>query len=335
MIAGNIRTLLGSIAFLVLAVTALPAQNIYYSQYLSTPLFTNPADVSRGTARQVNLNYRSQGTGEEDNLVTAALTYAQPFMHRESGRTWGGVGVSIVNEQAGYQGVLRHTGAVAAYAHQVYLNDKMTFGGGLSLGLFSRGIDASRITTSSQFTNGGYDPSAGLGEDLNAASRTYLTLTPGLSWSLLDGAGANKAFLGVSLFNANRPDVSFTGQPDRMATHVLLNGGYRIYQKGLFELMPTFRYIRQRGSSQTNIGAISRFSFGAEGLVKPGSVGLGTWYSVNNAAIVSLKITQPGYFINFSYDVPAIDKTMNRRVTNALEVSLGWRRDLKAKAKSR
>ena len=134
MIAGNIRTLLGSIAFLVLAVTALPAQNIYYSQYLSTPLFTNPADVSRGTARQVNLNYRSQGTGEEDNLVTAALTYAQPFMHRESGRTWGGVGVSIVNEQAGYQGVLRHTGAVAAYAHQVYLNDKMTFGGGCPWG---------------------------------------------------------------------------------------------------------------------------------------------------------------------------------------------------------
>jgi type IX secretion system PorP/SprF family membrane protein len=239
-----------------------------------------------------------------------------------------------VNEQAGYQGMLRHTGAVAAYAHQVYLNDQMTFGGGLSLGLFSRRIDVSRITTSSQFANGSFDPSAGLGEDLNAASRTYLTLTPGLSWSLLDEAGENKAFLGVSLFNANRPDVSFTGQPDRMTTQVLLNGGYRICQKEFFELMPTFRYIWQRGSSQTNIGVISRFNFRAEGLVKPGSVGVGTWYSVKNAAIISLEITQPGYFINFSYDLPATDKTINRRVTNAVEVSVGWRRNLKAKAKS-
>jgi hypothetical protein len=93
MIAKNIRTLLGSIASLVLATTAVPAQNIHYSQYLRTPLFTNPADVSRGTARLVTLNYRSQGTGEEDNLVTAALTYAQPFMHRgkrpDLGWGWG------------------------------------------------------------------------------------------------------------------------------------------------------------------------------------------------------------------------------------------------------
>jgi hypothetical protein len=141
--------------------------------------------------------------------------------------------------------------------------------------------------------------------------------------------------LGVSLFNANRPNASFTEKADRMATNLVLNGGYRRLRKGAFDFTPTFRYIRERSLSQTNIGALSRFNFDSPGgPLKAGGIGLGTWYSVNNAAIVSLEITQPSYFINFSYDLPATNKTVTRRVTNAVEVSIGWTMDLKAKRKA-
>ncbi len=336
MFTKNISVLLGCLGVaMLLGTEAARAQNMYYSQYLRTPLFNNPTDVAGGNARRVILSYRRQGTGEEDNVVTPSLTYAQPFLSRETGRKWGGIGVAVVHEKAGYEGMLQHAGAVAAYAHHVYLSDKFTFSGGLQLGLFRRGLDVSRLTTGSQYVNGVHDPGAALGENLTAETRTYLTIAPGLSWAALDEAGENKAFLGVSLFNANRPNASFTEKADRMATNLVLNGGYRILRKGAFDFTPTFRYIRERSSSQTNIGALSRFNFESPGgLLKAGGIGLGTWYSVNNAAIVSLEITQPSYFINFSYDLPATNKTVTRRVTNAVEVSIGWTMDLKAKRKA-
>ncbi|HEX8528430.1 MAG TPA: PorP/SprF family type IX secretion system membrane protein [Cytophagales bacterium] len=336
MFTKNISVLLGCLGVaMLLGTEAARAQNMYYSQYLRTPLFNNPTDVARGNARQVILSYRKQGTGEEDNVITPSLTYAQPFLSRATGRKWGGMGVAIVHEKAGYEGMLQHAGAVAAYAHHVYLSDKFTLSGGLQLGLFRRGIDVSRLTTGSQYVNGAYDPGAALGENLTAGTRTYLTIAPGLSWAALDEAGENKAFLGVSLFNANRPNASFTEKADRMATNLVLNGGYRLLRKGTFDFTPTFRYIRERSTSQTNIGALSRFNFESPGgLLKAGGIGLGTWYSVNNAAIVSLEITQPSYFINFSYDLPATNKTVTRRVTNAVEVSIGWTMDLKAKRKA-
>ncbi len=336
MFTKNISALLGCLGLAMLLGTAARAQNMYYSQYLRTPLFNNPTDVAAGNARQVILSYRRQGTGEEDNVITPSLTYAQPFLSRETDRKWGGVGLAVVHEKAGYEGMLQHAGAVAAYAHHVYLSDRFTFSGGLQLGLFRRGLDLSRITTGSQYVNGAHDPGAALGENLTAGTRTYLTIAPGVSWAALDEAGENKAFLGVALFNANRPDASFTEKADRMATNLVLNGGYRLLRKGAFDFTPTFRYIRERSSSQTNIGALSRFNFeSAGGPLKAGGIGLGTWYSVNNAAIVSLEITQPSYFINFSYDLPATNKTVSRRVTNAVEVSIGWTMDLKAKRKAR
>ncbi|MBD0256127.1 MAG: PorP/SprF family type IX secretion system membrane protein [Cytophagales bacterium] len=336
MFTKNISVLLGCLGVaMLLGTEAARAQNMYYSQYLRTPLFNNPTDVTRGNARQVILSYRRQGTGEEDNVITPSLTYAQPFLSRETGRKWGGMGLAVVHEKAGYEGMLQHAGAVAAYAHHVYLSDKFTFSGGLQLGLFRRGLDLSRLTTGSQYVNGAYDPGAALGENLTAGTRTYLSITPGLSWAALDEAGENKAFLGVSLFNANRPNASFTEKADRMATNLVLSGSYRVLRKGAFDFTPTFRYIRERSSSQTNIGALSRFNFASPGgLLKTGGIGLGTWYSVNNAAIVSLEITQPSYFINFSYDLPATNKTVTRRVTNAVEVSIGWTMDLKARRKA-
>lgn len=335
MFTKNISALLGCLGVAMLLAPAAWAQNMYYSQYLRTPLFNNPTDVAAGNARQVILSYRKQGTGEEDNVITPSLTYAQPFLSQETGRKWGGVGLAVVHEKAGYEGMLQHAGAVAAYAHHVYLSDRFTLSGGLQLGLFRRGLDVSRITTGSQYVNGAHDPGAALGENLTAGTRTYLTIAPGLSWAALDEAGENKAFLGVALFNANRPNASFTEKADRMATNLVLNGGYRLLRKGAFDFTPTFRYIRERSSSQTNIGALSRFNFESPGgPLKAGGIGLGTWYSVNNAAIVSLEITQPSYFINFSYDLPATNKTVNRRVTNAVEVSIGWTMDLKAKRKA-
>ena len=336
MFTKNISALLGCLGLaMLLGTEAARAQSMYYSQYLRTPLFNNPTDVAGGNARRVILSYRKQGTGEEDNVITPSLTYAQPFMSRETGRKWGGIGVGVVHEKAGYEGMLQHVGAVSSYAHHVYLSDKFTFSGGLQLGLFRRGLDVSRLTTGSQYVNGVHDPGAALGENLTAETRTYLTIAPGLSWAALDEAGENKAFLGLSLFNANRPNASFTEKADRMATNLVLSGGYRVLRKGAFDFTPTFRYIRERSTSQTNIGALSRFNFESPGgPLKAGGIGLGTWYSVNNAAIVSLEITQPSYFINFSYDLPATSKTVNRRVTNAVEVSIGWTMDLKAKRKT-
>src|SRR4051794_14769421 len=120
-------TIIGSLSLgLLLHTNLVKAQQIPYSQYLRTPMFTNPAEVAAGNERQAVLNYRRQGSGEEDRISSSAVSYIHPFQNRETGRKWGGVGLSVLSEQAGYQGMLQNTGVMAAYAHTVYLTQHLT-----------------------------------------------------------------------------------------------------------------------------------------------------------------------------------------------------------------
>jgi type IX secretion system PorP/SprF family membrane protein len=307
MLTQKINHLIGGLSLaMLLHGNFAQAQQIPYSQYLHTPMFTNPAEVAAGNARQAVLNYRRQGSGQEDLISSAAVSYTQPFVSRNNGLTWGGLGVSVVTEQAGYMGMLKNNGLMAGYAHTVHLSQKVTMSAGLGFGVFQKGIDMSQITTSSQYYNGSYNPGASQGE------------------------GADKAFLGVSVFNANRPNIAIFTDQDRLPANLIVHGGYEIYNKSRIALMPTFRHMAQSSASQTNLGVLTSYLLSNNsGTLKSGSLGLGTWYSVNRAAIVSLEITQPNYFIRFSYDLPVTEKVASRQINNAVELSIGWKKDIK------
>jgi hypothetical protein len=121
-----------------------------------------------------------------------------------------------------------------------------------------------------------------------------------------DECADNNYYIGVSAQNLNRPITSFYGSSstDRMPINFNVILGTTINKNRNFFYTPNLRYIfLASGSQQLNFGTLVHYRLkGGWGTIGHGSIGLGAWYSEDNAIITSLELNQPGFNVAFSYD---------------------------------
>src|SRR5690606_4463654 len=128
----------------------------------------------------------------------------RPFF-RDSGLRGGAGGVNLISQKAGPGSAYQVMGATATFAYNIYVNKNQYISAGLQGGVVSKKLDASALTTDSQYNFGAFDPSLSTGETISSAPEVKPVINAGFSWTMTDHDGTQRATLGVGFFNMNRP----------------------------------------------------------------------------------------------------------------------------------
>jgi type IX secretion system PorP/SprF family membrane protein len=276
------------------------------------------------------MNYRRSRIANYD---VPAVSFILPFYRQSNGLRYGGMGFNIISQQAGPGGLYKVSGATGTFAYTLHLSKTNHIGAGIAGGFINKRIDASGITTDSQYNLGTYDPSLADGENFQSGSITRPVVNAGLCWVLTGAYGQEKASLGVAAYTMNKASFDLLqGASSDLVTYVA-TGEMVLLTSTRMTISPSFRYIYQ-GSSTANIGA--RISYNVQPFDNVPSAGI--WYKTTHALVAAAQYNYKAFVLGASMDF-SIGSDLDANVSNAVEIALGWRMNrkerLKAKASTR
>ncbi|MBD79339.1 MAG: hypothetical protein CL840_10490 [Crocinitomicaceae bacterium] len=120
------------------------AQDPIYTQFYANPLYLNPALSGVERCPRFVMNYRNQWPGIDNgggNYVTYSASYDQQIDALS-----GGLGVLLMQDREGTNGVFKTTRATLMYSYNLNVNRKLSFRFGLSAAYFQKRIDWSQLT---------------------------------------------------------------------------------------------------------------------------------------------------------------------------------------------
>ena len=309
-------------------IIASKAQTSNFTQYHLTPVFTSPGEFATSDNIQVYGHFRKQSLSNDQGYKNMAISGIYPLHYKDGGRRFGGIGLGIMNETSGMMGMLRETSIRTGYAYNWQINEKHYLSMGLQGGYYNRNIDASKVRTDNQYQNGTYTPTLGSGENFRDGASHAFKADAGVTWYMLNEEGRRSVSAGIATYNVNKANYEYLdgNQQTSESLRYLAYGSILAYEWERIQIEPTFRYMFERNYSQLNLGSLFLYRFPpSANSTENNHLGLGVWYSLNNAAIFSLQLMQDDYLVAISYDLPASSKIDQMQVNNGVEVTLGWR----------
>ena len=331
---GNLKYILINLCIvcLVLAYSSqTAAQTVAYSQYHLSPMQTNPAMVGSYNQPFAMMSYRQVSLGSGFPASNAAfetpmVSLIYPLKSKKRGRL-GGTGFSVINDRAGGGGMLQTTGLKATFAYNLRLGQTNFLSMGIQGGYFWQNINATRLTTGTQWIDGQYLGEIDNNETIGVTPTSFLTTSTGLYWYMTksDSSTQVKAYVGISGQNINQPNTSFSNNPnDKLPATLVITGGVTVFDNQTLRVMPNLRWIEHLGQSrQINAGTLLWYQLGNQNEEedKPRTnVGMGLWYNSHGIANVSFEFNQPHYMIALGYGFAA---SKNAPQLNTFEVKLG------------
>ena len=304
--------------------TKARAQEPNFSMYHYTPFFTNPGQLGVVEDVRLMLNFRNQSTEAGENFRASAISGYYPIHIGEHQLV---IGAGFLNDKAADFVVTN--GGLLGLAYSIRMSSNTQLSLGMQGGFFQRSIDAD-FTTDDQFDNGVFNPNITSGDAVLNQTKSYPTLSGGIYYDVDDNDGREKAFIGVALFNAVEPNVSFVdATDDKFPLSYKATAGYRIFQGQKLSITPTMRWVSQAGNSFANIGSRFGYQLNAadDGVSK---IELGTWFNTNDLAVFSLAYETPGVILAASYDLP-VSNELNAAKNGIFELGVS----LRLKKKSR
>ncbi len=280
--------------------SGVSGQDIHFSQFFETPLWRNPslAGIYTGDVR-VQAVYRDQWNSVTDAYRTGSLNAEVKVPVGKNNDFLTG-GMQLLFDRAGTIGwTSTHVLPVLNY-HKSLSNERNRY---LSLGFMGgwvqRRFDPSKVTTNTQYDNGG------TGENFTNSQYNYLDGSVGLSFNAdMNDNPENNFFLGAAFHHFNRPNKSFY----RNASYEL-NPKW-VYSAGIRFGVSEYSYLtiqgdhsRQGGFQETVAGAMYGLKIGPE-LDKPlYTVHAGGFLRWNDAMIPVVKLDYSPFSVTLSYDV--------------------------------
>lgn len=313
-----------SLFFLVVLIPlAGKGQYFQFSQYNFTGQRINPAAVASSDFFSADLIYRDQKTAGDIRLKSSMISAAYPFLSRKNGMRWSGIGMSLMDDRSG--GIFRVQEASLSYAVNVFLDRYQSLSLGFK-GLYQqRRFDLSDLFTESQYiSERGFDESLFNGENLGLLRSDFTTFSTGLYWQQNSRKGAKIAYWGISLFDLNKPDDSFSGVSNQLRSTWVAMGGLQIYEQENISIMPEFLFTHSAANSVVNIGAVTSYEMKKSPRHTSGRVDLISKYVVGRSGILGMQVHEGEFSVGFSYDFPLFSK--NPGNTGAFEVAVQIRR---------
>ena len=235
-------------------VATVSAQDLEFTQFISSDNYVNPAFAGAGGAGRVSANYRNQWPNMPNTYLSYRIAYDQPLGDMNSG-----FGMYIVKDDQG-DGVLNSFQLGFQYMYQIKLGPGAAINTGFQLGLLQQSLNWNKLQFFDQIDPVfGFNGSSGLPNPTNEAA------PPSLSFSVLDiGAGAaivtEKLFTGISFQHITQPTFGFyNSESGVLPMSVSFQTGVQIKQKKKrdpFIALPMLTWTGQAGANQLQIGSM-------------------------------------------------------------------------------
>jgi type IX secretion system PorP/SprF family membrane protein len=308
------------------------AQHINFSQYHHTPFNVNPGMIASSDDISVTFSHRNQQYSSDLQLQSSVLTATFPLLYRKSGYRWGAVGISAINDESNSVDILKTQGISGTVAYNLHFTRFSYLSLGIQGGYFQRRFSDDGIETGNQFDPiNGYDPSIGTGYSFKEDLTNYFTISSGLMWYDVDRDFRKNRYVGVAMYNMNKPAESFSAKDFTIPYRYVFTAGYRIYHTRRFGISPEILYVVQGKRDFVNVGSIFSYYFDKKidsDIIKPGSVDFGAKYILNRSAVLSIQFNQPGLTMGFSYDISTATSSNISPVSGATEFAISLRKNI-------
>ncbi|MDF1549528.1 MAG: PorP/SprF family type IX secretion system membrane protein, partial [Bacteroidales bacterium] len=307
------------------------SQDALFTNYLNTPMQTNPALVAFDNDLKISLNYRGRISRLSQSYNMPALSIVYPLINQEKSKRWGGLGFSVLSDMSGNSQMIKTTGASLAFAYNIQISDIQFISASLGAGYYRRQVNLNNLSTCSQYVpNQGFDPTIPINESFTSETKGYLDLSTGMVWQLTDKQGNNRAFVGISAFHLNQPDISLNEIEDALPFRYGLQLGYRVFSSSKINIFPDAGLDYQAEILRYNLGVNIKILFKGleQGYLQDASISFRPRYLSDNLASIGLELRKPDYVISFTYDFNVSNRPVNSNIVDAYEVYLGFKKTL-------
>lgn len=287
----------------LISFSCLHAQDAFFSQYNSAPVYLNPAFAGSTGQARAGLVFRDQWPKISGDFITTNVSYDQHFE-----KLHGGLGINLQNDLAG-QGTFQTNQAHLSYAfHLPLFENKLIVRPAIAAGVLSKHIDWSSLNFGDMV-----DPRRGfIYTTTETPSRTTVTCFD-MSAGLL--VYTKRITAGFSAAHLTRPDVGFFGTTHLAMRYVWHASGVLGHVPGDFEnkisVIPQVAYVWQGNAAQLTGGVSVMFK----------NYTLGMMYRDKDAAIVMAGFQNRLFRACYSYDY-TVSSLTNDASGGAHEVSV-------------
>ena len=297
------------------------AQDLHFSQFMNSPLTTNPANTGfiPDADYRIGINYRSQWTSIPVPYKTASVWADVQVLRNKIENGWIGLGAVILNDAAG-RGNLRSNKAYASVAYHQELGLSSLLSAGFNVGYASKRIDITRFTFNNQWNGKFFDAGAPNGEAfLTNANTSYFDLQVGMNYAYFPTENAY-VNAGISVHHVNKPkETFFSNSTNEVPRRYIgfLNGSFKVNDDWIVN--PNAYYSNQAKAQELVMGGNLAYN-----LVGDGSKVIfgGAYYRMGDAGIAMLGFEMKNIRFTFTYDATISSLSRYNNSNGAWEFSL-------------
>ncbi len=299
------------------------AQDLHFSQFMNSPLATNPANTGfmpEGDYR-LGINYRNQWSSVMAIPYKTMSAFGDvQVLQNENNDGWVGLGGLILRDVAG-SGNLTSTKVYGSVAYHQMLNLGSLLSLGFNAGLANKQINVTNLKFPDQFDGHFFDGHLPTSVALASNNINYLDIQAGMNYAYFpdDNTYFN---VGFSTAHINRPRESFfdqSGVDNRIPVRhtAFINGSFKVNDQWIFN--PNSYFSLQAKSYEWLIGANAHYNLSGDG--ENVLIG-GLYYRSNDAVIPMVGLGYKDFSFTFTYDATISTLKNYNNTRGAFEFSL-------------
>ena len=302
----------------------LVAQDLHFSQFMNSPLVTNPANtgfIPEGDYR-IGVNYRNQWS----SIMAIPYKTMSAFgdiqtMNNDDNTGWLGVGGLVLRDVAG-SGNLTSTKIYGSVAYHQMINAGSLLSLGFNVGWANKQINVTNLKFPDQFDGHFFDSHLPTSVSLDRNNINYLDIQAGMNYAYFpdDMTYFN---VGYSVMHINRARESFFDQQAgidnriSMRHNAFINGSFKLNDQWIVN--PNVYFSYQAKSYEVVGGINAHYNLSGDG--EKISIG-GIYYRHQDAVIPMIGLGLKDYTFTFTYDATISTLQNYNNTRGAFEFSL-------------
>jgi type IX secretion system PorP/SprF family membrane protein len=309
------------ISLLMLLQLVAAAQDLHFSQFMNSPLVTNPANTGfiPDADYRIGINYRSQWTSIPVPYKTASIWGDVQILRNKIENGWVGIGALLLNDAAG-RGNLRSNKIYGSIAYHQQLGLSSLLSAGFNAGYASKRIDITKFTFNNQWNGKFFDAGTPNGEAfLTNANTSYFDLQVGMNYAYFPTENTY-VNAGLSVHHINKPkETFFSNGTNEVARRYIgfLNGSFKINDDWIVN--PNAYYSNQAKAQELVLGGNLAYNLTGDGSKV---IFGGAYYRAGDAGIAMIGFEMNNLRFTFTYDATISALSRYNNSNGAWEFSL-------------
>ncbi|OFY23413.1 MAG: hypothetical protein A2W98_01980 [Bacteroidetes bacterium GWF2_33_38] len=308
--------------FFIFIQHSLKAQDIHFSQFLSSPLNLNPANTGLGECDyRIVANHRNQWQSITVPYRTISASFDMKYYNFNIPRGFVGAGILLNSDKAGDSQLGTTQISFNSAIHKFLSpNDSSLFCSfGMSVNFNQKSINYNELYFGNQFNGSQFDPDLSNGELFTDEKINYVDLNLGIRVNYLIDDTYPIDF-GFAYSHVNSTKQSFD-----LDANVILDRRFASFLKSDLELTsnlnfePSFFVMGQGKYREFNLGGLFRLKTSGVNFEK---IYFGGWYRIKDAIVLNMLVDYQNFTIGISYDINTSDLSVASQHMGGFEFSL-------------